>query len=100
MRIQPNFGKPNYQIFDCLLSARGYIIYQGRSTNYKQEADILTVYSINGDQISVKLCSELINSLTLDPTHYFIVFFAQINLIKDNWRKYEENKTIKYNNSE
>ena len=73
--ISPNlFDVAEYSIFKVMISARGYIVIQERSTFSNYEHDKLIVYSINGEKIAERKLDEYINGLLFDQTQYFIVF--------------------------
>jgi len=63
-----------YNIYKILLSNKGYVVIQLRGVFSVGNADIITIYSINGIQIAYQRLDEIINSMMLDPlTEYFLI---------------------------
>ena len=74
LKIIPQFKlKISYKLFRVMVSLRGYIILQARSSFISYGHDLFTVYSMNGEQLIVKELDELINAVVFDQYQYFIV---------------------------
>lgn len=74
LTIAPSFAsKPRYHIFKVLLSARGYLIVQARSSLSTHKKDAFVVYTVNGEEVARLGVEELVNSVLLDVHQYYIV---------------------------
>lgn len=62
-----------YQIYNVLLSPRGYIVIHKRSGQGAYCKDFIDIYSINGEKVAARNIEEYYNAMIFDETGYFLM---------------------------